>query len=363
MSRSNRPVPGRSSGRSAPSHQLLLAPLPLWSGKTTSADSAVSFGTEAEATGGWSGSASGSATPWASGSVGHLTTSMQYRLLSHACLACEHALGQEGDSGCTRVTYLTPVYKESANSVVLTTIRDRLIETAMSQQLAAMMTHLGLIPLLALAAAAPASAELIERDWLAPGDGLLTFNPATGREWLDVSETSLDQFGDTIDEAVASAKPELGPGGRFEGFVLADREEVLELIDASGFDELDRVATSGAMRELISLLGGVAVGVPTEPGDPIPPGARGFASGVIDETVVVPGDFGSENLVVQLIVSSDRDGGRAGRGQVSFVNSQDRGPLRVSSAGLMLYRVIVPEPSGLALLFPVAYVLLSRRVR
>ena len=51
------------------------------------------------------------------------------------------------------------------------------------------MTHiLKLAAALALVLAAVQSqAAVFERDWLAPGDGLLTYDDVNKREWLDLS--------------------------------------------------------------------------------------------------------------------------------------------------------------------------------
>ena len=39
-------------------------------------------------------------------------------------------------------------------------------------------------------------AAVLERDWLTPGDGLLTYDTVTGREWLDLPVTLLSQYTD-----------------------------------------------------------------------------------------------------------------------------------------------------------------------
>ena len=109
-----------------------------------------------------------------------------------------------------------------------------------------------------------ARAELVERDWLAPGDGLLTYDPVNGREWLDFPVSRLSQFGgtelegNTLANAVTLAKQELLPGGLFEGFTLAVREDVIGLVDAAGVDLATRQArrdSADQMAQLIELLG------------------------------------------------------------------------------------------------------------
>ena len=48
--------------------------------------------------------------------------------------------------------------------------------------------------LLDLCFVSPVSAEVFERDWKAPGDGLLTHDDVNGREWLDLSVSRLINF-------------------------------------------------------------------------------------------------------------------------------------------------------------------------
>lgn len=83
--------------------------------------------------------------------------------------------------------------------------------------------------------------ELIVRDWQNPGDGLLTVDPATGREWLDWSVTQLSQFGGSffedgnrIEDAVPRVLEELEPGNRFAGFQVGSLDEVTGLFESAG---------------------------------------------------------------------------------------------------------------------------------
>ena len=70
------------------------------------------------------------------------------------------------------------------------------------------------------------AAGVIERDWLAPGDGLITFDTVNQREWLDLTVTQ----GESL-EGVAS---ELLPGGRYHGFVHAETQDVIDLAASAG---------------------------------------------------------------------------------------------------------------------------------
>ena len=211
------------------------------------------------------------------------------------------------------------------------------------------------ITLALLAAASAAKAELIERDWLAPGDGLLTYNPATGREWLDVTQTFLQPYGDTIDGAVAIAKLDLEPGGRFEGFTLAGRAEVIELGEALGF--IDSFPESGdtgdELRALLNLLdvrGEEILG--EQLGGPILDGEPGGIYGVIDEVapLVRPGQ--TVNMTAHVSVGAASTASPSGGGGVVFTNATGEEPRIqfqnfVHISALLLYRVAVPEPGTL----------------
>lgn len=103
-----------------------------------------------------------------------------------------------------------------------------------------------------------ASAELLERDWLTPGDGLLTLDTRTNLEWLDVPVSLLIQYGSTTLEAVPIALQELSAGGMFEDFTHAKRTDVEGLIDSAKVDLSSgstAKATSMQLAALIDLLG------------------------------------------------------------------------------------------------------------
>ena len=82
----------------------------------------------------------------------------------------------------------------------------------------------------------PASATLIERDWRVPGDGLLTFDPSTGLEWLDASQAILDDFppGDSLEARFQQVVAETAPGGRLEGFRVATTANANQLAESAG---------------------------------------------------------------------------------------------------------------------------------
>ncbi len=188
---------------------------------------------------------------------------------------------------------------------------------------------------------------VISRDWKTPGDGLLTYDDVNQREWLDISASMLDQFGSRVDEAVATAKLELMPGGVFEGFTLAGREDIDQLVASSGFDGSsysNSLTTVDQMRHLILLVGG--------PDKLVEPAGTAALLGVIDETV--PTQLPSQpTRVAVLFAVYDRAPARPnGQGSYGY-NNQSNDLYRsssVSTVGLMLYRSAIPEPSA-SLLF------------
>ncbi len=103
-----------------------------------------------------------------------------------------------------------------------------------------------------------ASAALIERDWLAPGDGLLTLDTATNLEWLDVSQTGLALFpGVLLEDRYQAVVAETAPGGMFAGFGPASPDQALALAVNAGITlGTDDFATNSApATALIDLVG------------------------------------------------------------------------------------------------------------
>jgi hypothetical protein len=82
-------------------------------------------------------------------------------------------------------------------------------------------------------------AAVFERDWKAPGDGLLTYDDVNRREWLDLSQSELSQFPYPFLEP---ALAELTPGGRFEGFQWATGDDVIALAESAGIDTTRRLS-------------------------------------------------------------------------------------------------------------------------
>lgn len=75
-----------------------------------------------------------------------------------------------------------------------------------------------LASILVLGVAHDARAEVTVADWRTPGDGLLTVDPATGLQWLDLSITRGFPW--------SYIEPLLGPGGPLDGFRRPTEAEV-----------------------------------------------------------------------------------------------------------------------------------------
>ena len=88
------------------------------------------------------------------------------------------------------------------------------------------------------------SAAVFERDWLSPGNGLLTFDDVNQREWLDLSESLLEQFsGDTLEKNYPSVVAETRVGDIFEGFSVAKGEDAEALAISGGIDIVLRIGS------------------------------------------------------------------------------------------------------------------------
>jgi len=70
--------------------------------------------------------------------------------------------------------------------------------------------------------------RVVEVDWLTAGDKLISRDPVTGLEWLDVTYTANRSFDDISGE--------FGWRGEFKGWRYATEEELIEFFDAFGGD-------------------------------------------------------------------------------------------------------------------------------
>lgn len=201
-------------------------------------------------------------------------------------------------------------------------------------------------------AASTCQAALVERDWLAPGDGLLTYDPNTGLEWLDITESELIQFGATVDGAVEEVMRQMSLGSLFPDFVLATRSEVFQLLESAGYDGSSiaaRTATAQLMRKAISLLGAVSA---SSAKNPIPSDEAGGARAMIGETLSpVTDDRTAYLALTPKVTEAFLDIAPYGVASISVSNGSDIfGPTSVRYTGLWLYRHAVPEPESATLL-------------
>ncbi len=192
-----------------------------------------------------------------------------------------------------------------------------------------------LLILLMLIAVESSHSGVFERDWLALGDGLLTFDDVNRREWLDLSETQLAKFpGFTLEDRYQSVVAELAAGGQFAGFTVANLADAEAFAASAGIDlsTFDFDTNQAASLRLIELLG-----LPVER-----PGTFGnlIAIGYLDEI----GFFGRRVAMVPEYDPPTRVSfGSAG---LLTTNSDF---LSTTSTGVALFRNVIPEPSTVVL--------------
>ena len=183
---------------------------------------------------------------------------------------------------------------------------------------------------------APVTAAVFERDWKTPGDGLLTFDDVNQREWLDLSVSRLDQFPEPrLENAIA----ELTPGGLFEGFTWAKRDDVIAFAQSAAIDtSTSNIAINQIpITEFINLLGSTA-----ERDESF---IRRLESvGFIDEAQI-SGLFPPRQVGALFRINFNPATGDGYAGL--FIGASDDS-FDDDSTGLMLYRV-VPEPSSTSL--------------
>lgn len=187
-------------------------------------------------------------------------------------------------------------------------------------------------------------AAVFERDWKASGDGLLTYDDVNNREWLDLSETLLVKFsGDTLESRYESLLTELRPGGMFEGFTAAKREDVTALAASAGTNVQtnDFGSNATAVLNLIEHLGQTLAN-----GEIMQLQSRGF----IDEiSTSIPTFPRRVEAIYSYLPPQGSSVGHAGL--LIFAGDDLRSP---NVTGAMLYRLPVPELSSLIL--AIAYI-------
>ena len=179
-------------------------------------------------------------------------------------------------------------------------------------------------------------AAVFERDWQAPGDGLLTFDDVNKREWLDLSQTLLsDQFpgGPPVfpgprERRYQYVAGQTGPGGLFEGFTVAKSQDAAALANSAGIAHttFDFAANAAPTSVLIQLLGSTHEFSAT--------GSK-LAIGLIDELDVRFSRLSANYFVYPTSGANGQAGLRLGQSHTEFI----------APPGVMLYRNAVPEPS------------------
>jgi len=194
---------------------------------------------------------------------------------------------------------------------------------------------LGILILTLSTSTSPALAAVFERDWKAPGDGLLTYDDVNQREWLDLSQTLLEGFpGETLNAKYESLLSELEPGGLFETFVAAQTADVVALAKSSGIDyhTTDFATNADASLNLIGHLGVTRTNIAT---------GRVSSRGMLDEFEI---PFGARpEAIFDYFPPQPAYVGNAGL----IVGTDDL--VSPSTTGAMLFRRAVPEPSAITL--------------
>jgi hypothetical protein len=176
-------------------------------------------------------------------------------------------------------------------------------------------------------------AAVFERDWQAPGDGLLTYDDVNQRSWLDLSQTLLtSQFPGTgsgrelFESRYQYIASQTGPGGLFAGFTIGISGDVIALAESSGIDTstVDFAINNTATSAVIELVGAT----------PDPDPREVLSYGTLDEL----SGPGSDRRVLARFFIDDR--GFAGQRIAADV---DIHPARLF--GVWMYRA-VPEPSS-----------------
>jgi len=183
-----------------------------------------------------------------------------------------------------------------------------------------------------------AQGGVIERDWKIAGDGLLTYDDVNQREWLDLSETILDQFpGATLEDRYQSVVAETNAGGMFEGFAAAEANDVFALAESAGIDtsSFDYETNQAATRSLMNLLGPTLVFSPDIM----------LSFGYLEAFSTLPPNRGMrEAVIIFLDTPTPFNSGTA-----RFLIGGDDS-MSLSTLGVMLYRNAVPEPASWMLL-------------
>ena len=184
-----------------------------------------------------------------------------------------------------------------------------------------------------------ACAAVFERDWKTPGDGLLTYDDVNRREWLDVPVTmglSIPRYENVV--------AELGPGGAFDGFVVASSSDAIALARSAGIDTstLDFFTNESATSRLIQLLQ--------------PTFGTNYSIGYLDELSTNPFFPGRLAAVFERRENSMRAG-------LSLSTTGSNDIVRPITTGVLIYRHAIPEPATFTLCLGSVSVLAGMSIR
>jgi hypothetical protein len=205
------------------------------------------------------------------------------------------------------------------------------------------------LAVLVLISAGRSGAAVFQRDWKTPGDGLLTYDDVNQREWLDLSVSLMSNF---PEPRLANAVAQISPGGLFDGFIWARRDDVRAFAQSAGINiaTFGYAANQAATRHVIDLLG-VTLSTPSSIH------SLGFINPV-DFPSSIPPETGFGADVFVIFDQTSGQGVVAGItvpvGDLFYSNS---GP---SIKGLMLYRS-VPEPQTCFVSVPIIFCCLNGR--
>ncbi len=189
------------------------------------------------------------------------------------------------------------------------------------------------------------SAAVISRDWKSAGDGLLTYDTVNKREWLDLSQTLLQQFpGVSLNDRYQSVVAELVPGGLFEGFTVAKRDDAIALAQSGG---IDTSTTNLAINEIPGLGLGQLLSLTVE----LPNGTRA-AIGLLDELY---------RPQLEVLLNAKFGANYTTPGAGLWIDGFDTVQL-TPLPGVFLYRAI-PEPTSVTLMLMLGFAMINTRTQ
>lgn len=188
---------------------------------------------------------------------------------------------------------------------------------------------------------------VISRDWKSPGDGLLTYDDVSHREWLDLAQSRLSSFpGDTGAARYQSVLASLQPGGTLHGFTAANSSDLRALAQSAGIDVMSlEFGNEPATTRLIELVGPTAS---------VPSSASKFVVGVLQADGLLQA---TNSRFGQLLVAPI-----AGMfGSAGLLTADAIEPFQLAGLGVWLYRDQIPEPNSMVIVLTCTSLLFRRR--